>query len=103
MRQKRPCPLSVWFIRFTATFFAPAIAEKPIVYDVEVLRDGNSFSARRVAAIQNGKPIFYMTASFQAPENGYEHQKAMPAAPSLTACLRKPISLASWRISCRRR
>ncbi|MGZ7332440.1 hypothetical protein ACXWSA_09655, partial [Streptococcus pyogenes] len=41
-----------------------------------------SFSARRVAAIQNGKPIFYMTASFQAPENGYEHQKAMPAAPS---------------------
>ncbi|MCV4713930.1 thioesterase family protein, partial [Escherichia coli] len=57
-------------------------SQKPIVYDVEVLRDGNSFSARRVAAIQNGKPIFYMTASFQAPENGYEHQKAMPAAPS---------------------
>nr|VXZ87905.1 Acyl-CoA thioesterase 2 [Klebsiella pneumoniae] len=48
---------------------------------MEVLRDGNSFSARRVAAIQNGKPIFYMTASFRAPENGYEHQKAMPAAP----------------------
>jgi acyl-CoA thioesterase-2 len=52
------------------------------VYDVEVLRDGNSFSARRVAAIQNGKPIFYMTASFQAPEPGYEHQKVMPPAPS---------------------
>jgi len=48
---------------------------------VEVLRDGNSFSARRVAAIQNGKPIFYMTASFQAPEGGFEHQKQMPAAP----------------------
>ncbi|PLO65271.1 acyl-CoA thioesterase II, partial [Klebsiella michiganensis] len=41
-----------------------------------------SFSARRVAAIQNGKPIFYMTASFQAPEPGYEHQKTMPAAPA---------------------
>ena len=52
------------------------------MYDVEVLRDGNSFSARRVAAIQNGKPIFYMTASFQAPEPGYEHQKTMPPAPS---------------------
>ncbi len=45
-------------------------------------RATNSFSARRVAAIQNGKPIFDTTASFQAPENGYEHQKAMPAAPS---------------------
>ncbi|HBQ3856440.1 TPA: thioesterase family protein, partial [Salmonella enterica subsp. enterica serovar Senftenberg] len=38
------------------------------------------FSARRVAAIQNGKPIFYMTASFQAPEPGFEHQKTMPTA-----------------------
>ena len=67
---------------FHSYFLRPGDSQKPIVYDVEVLRDGNSFSARRVAAIQNGKPIFYMTASFQAPENGYEHQKAMPAAPS---------------------
>src|SRR5690606_944045 len=37
---------------------------------------------RRVAAVQNGKPIFYMTASFQAPEPGFEHQKTMPSAPS---------------------
>lgn len=73
---------------FHSYFLRPGDSQKPIIYDVEVLRDGNSFSARRVAAIQNGKPIFYMTASFQAPEPGYEHQKTMPAAPA-------PDSLAS--------
>ena len=66
---------------FHSYFLRPGDSQKPIVYDVEVLRDGNSFSARRVAAIQNGKPIFYMTASFQAPEDGFEHQKSMPDAP----------------------
>lgn len=67
---------------FHSYFLRPGDSAKPIVYDVEVLRDGQSFSARRVAAIQHGKPIFYMTASFQAPEPGYEHQKQMPSAPS---------------------
>ncbi|WP_058911563.1 acyl-CoA thioesterase II [Entomohabitans teleogrylli] len=67
---------------FHSYFLRPGDSQKPIVYDVEVLRDGNSFSARRVAAIQNGKPIFYMTASFQAPESGFEHQKTMPQAPA---------------------
>ena len=67
---------------FNSFFLSPGDSQKPIIYDVEVLRDGNSFSARRVAAIQNGKPIFYMTASFQAPEDGFEHQKTMPDAPS---------------------
>jgi acyl-CoA thioesterase-2 len=66
---------------FHSYFLRPGDSQKPIVYDVETLRDGNSFSARRVAAVQNGKPIFYMTASFQAPESGYEHQKEMPPAP----------------------
>lgn len=67
---------------FHSYFLRPGDSQKPIIYDVEVLRDGNSFSARRVAAIQNGNPIFYMTASFQAPETGFEHQKAMPSALS---------------------
>ena len=67
---------------FHSYFLRPGDSAKPIVYDVEVLRDGQSFSARRVAAIQHGKPIFYMTASFQAPEPGYAHQKKMPSAPS---------------------
>ncbi len=82
MLQKRPSLKSGWYIRFTATFFATGDSKKPIIYDVETLRDGNSFSARRVAAIQNGKPIFYMTASFRAPEAGFEHQKTMPSAPA---------------------
>ena len=56
---------------FHSYFLRPGDSAKPIVYDVEVLRDGKSFSASSVAAIQHGKPIFYMTASFQAPEPGY--------------------------------
>ncbi|MDJ0035855.1 acyl-CoA thioesterase II [Pantoea allii] len=63
---------------FHSYFLRPGDSQKPIIYDVESLRDGKSFSARRVSAIQNGQPIFYMTASFQAPENGFEHQKPMP-------------------------
>ena len=78
---KETVPLERLIHSFHSYFLRPGDSEKPIVYDVEVLRDGNSFSARRVAAIQNGKPIFYMTASFQAPEGGFEHQKQMPAAP----------------------
>lgn len=88
---------------FHSYFLRPGDSLKPIIYDVEVLRDGNSFSARRVAAIQNGKPIFYMTASFQAPEPGYEHQKTMPAAPLRTRFPPKRILPASWPTCCRRR
>ena len=43
---------------FHSYFLRPGDSKKPIIYDVETLRDGNSFSARRVSAIQNGKPIF---------------------------------------------
>ena len=66
---------------FHSYFLRPGDSSKPIIYDVETLRDGNSFSTRRVSAIQNGKPIFYMTASFQSPEEGFEHQNTMPDAP----------------------
>jgi acyl-CoA thioesterase-2 len=51
------------------------------VYDVENVRDGKSFTTRRVAARQHGKNIFYMTASFQVDESGYEHQDVMPVVP----------------------
>ena len=64
---KETVPVERLVHSFHSYFLRPGDSQKPIVYDVEVLRDGNSFSARRVAAIQNGKPIFYMTASFQAP------------------------------------
>lgn len=55
--------------------------EQPIIYEVDRVRDGGSFSARRVQAIQHGKPILSMIASFQKPEPGLEHQAPMPAVP----------------------
>lgn len=53
----------------------------PIVYQVERVRDGGSFSTRRVVAVQHGRPIFVMSASFQAEEAGFEHADAAPQAP----------------------
>ena len=50
----------------------------PVVYQVERVRDGGSFSTRRVTAIQKGQPIFFCSASFQADEPGFEHQPSMP-------------------------
>ena len=60
---------------FHSYFLRPGDSQKPIIYDVEVLRDGNSFSARRVAAIQNGKPIFYMTALSRHQKMGLSIKK----------------------------
>jgi acyl-CoA thioesterase-2 len=67
---------------FHSYFLLPGDANFPVVYDVENVRDGRSFSTRRIKAIQNGRNIFYMTASFQKPESGLEHQFAkMPNVP----------------------
>ncbi|MCL4115421.1 UNVERIFIED_CONTAM: hypothetical protein GTU68_027981 [Idotea baltica] len=63
---------------FHSYFLYPGDPEKAIIYDVENLRDGRSFSTRRVKAIQNGRPIFYLTASYHGDEPGFEHQSAMP-------------------------
>src|SRR6187551_3576421 len=54
---------------------------KPIVYSVDRSRDGGSFSARRVVAVQNGEQIFICSASFQKPEKGLEYQFTMPSVP----------------------
>lgn len=62
-------------------FLRPGDAKKPVVYQVERIRDGGSFSTRRVTAIQNGKPIFTCSASFQQSEDGFRHQTAMPDVP----------------------
>jgi acyl-CoA thioesterase-2 len=64
-----------------AYFLHPGDVNAHIVYEVDVARDGKSFSNRRVVAIQHGRPIFNMTASFQAPEQGLSHQAAMPNVP----------------------
>lgn len=53
----------------------------PIVYMVERIRDGHSFSVRRVLAIQHGKPIFTLSASFQLDQGGIDHQAEMPSVP----------------------
>jgi acyl-CoA thioesterase-2 len=53
----------------------------PIVYEVDRARDGGSFSVRRVVAIQHGRPIFNLAASFQKPEKGLDHQAEMPDVP----------------------
>ncbi len=50
----------------------------PIVYEVDRIRDGGSFTTRRVVAIQKGRPIFNMSASFQVEQEGFEHQFLMP-------------------------
>lgn len=55
--------------------------ECPIVYHVDRIRDGNSFTTRRVVAIQHGKAIFNMSASFQIKEEGVDHQDTMPVVP----------------------
>jgi len=64
-----------------AYFLVPGDVNAPIVYEVDLARDGKSFSNRRVVAIQHGQPIFNMTASFQVPEEGLEHAASMPQVP----------------------
>ena len=62
-------------------FLRPGDAGLPVVYSVDRVRDGGSFSTRRVTAIQKGQPIFTCSASFQADEEGFHHQLAMPEVP----------------------
>src|SRR5690348_13050547 len=61
-----------------AYFLLPGDMAAPIVYEVDRIRDGRSFSARRVQAIQHGRPILSGIASFQVPETGLTHQAPMP-------------------------
>lgn len=68
-----------------AYFLRPGDPKLPIIYEVDRIRDGRSFSTRRVVAIQQGKAIFNMAASFQVAEEGLSHQVEMPrAAPPLS-------------------
>jgi len=69
-----------------AYFLLPGDPAEPIVYDVERVRDGRSFSTRRAIARQHGRAIFYLTGSFQVPEDGLEHQDPMPDVPAPEDC-----------------
>ncbi len=62
-------------------FLRPGDPKAPIVYEVDRIRDGGSFTTRRVVAIQHGQAIFSMAASFHKAEPGFEHQAAMPDVP----------------------
>jgi acyl-CoA thioesterase-2 len=64
-----------------AYFLLPGDVNAPIVYEVDIARDGKTFSTRRVVAIQHGRPIFMLAASFQVPEQGLDHAAAMPDVP----------------------
>ncbi len=64
-----------------AYFLRPGDVKKPILYEVDRIRDGGSFTTRRVVAIQSGQPIFNLAASFQREEKGFEHQASMPDVP----------------------
>lgn len=65
-----------------AYFLRAGDPDAPIVYSVDRSRDGRSFSARRVVAIQHGRPIFTLAASFQVEEQGLEHQFGIPDVPA---------------------
>ena len=64
-----------------AYFLRPGDPAVPIVYQVDRIRDGRSFTTRRVVAVQHGEPIFHLSASFQIEEPGVDHQAVMPPAP----------------------
>jgi acyl-CoA thioesterase-2 len=64
-----------------AYFLRRGSPEEPLDFRVERLRDGRSFSVRRVRVLQSGRELLTMQASFHAPEPGYEHEDPMPEAP----------------------
>ena len=59
-------------------FLRPGDPKRPILYEVDRIRDGRSFTTRRVVAIQRGEAIFNMSVSFQSDEEGFEHQREQP-------------------------
>ena len=64
-----------------AYFMRPGDPQAPIIYEVDRIRDGRSFTTRRVVAIQHGHAIFSMSASFHREEEGFDHQAPMPDVP----------------------
>ena len=64
-----------------AYFLRPGDPNVPVLYEVDRIRDGRSFTTRRVVAIQHGRPIFNLSASFHVDEEGIEHADPMPTVP----------------------
>lgn len=78
-----------------AYFLRPGDPAVPILYEVDRIRDGRSFTTRRVVAIQHGRPIFNMSASFHVPEEGFDHQA--PAPPDTPDPEGLPDFASRWR------
>jgi len=74
---------------FHAYFLRPGDPKTPILYQVDRTKDGRAFTTRRVIAIQHGRAIFHLEASFHVPEPGHEHQDSMPDVPD-------PETLPTW-------
>lgn len=64
---------------FHSYFLREGAISLPVIYQVDCVRNGRSFTTRRVTAIQKGKAIFTLMASFQIDEEGFSHQDVMPA------------------------
>lgn len=66
---------------FHSYFLLPGDPQVPIIYEVEAIRDGGSFSTRRVKGVQHGRAMFAMSVSFHVAEDGYSHATKMPNVP----------------------
>ncbi|MBQ1084569.1 MULTISPECIES: acyl-CoA thioesterase II [unclassified Nocardiopsis] len=77
----RTVPAERYVHSLHAYFIRPGDPTVPIVYEVDRVRDGRSFTTRRVVAVQHGKPIFTLSASFHKEEPGLDHQIPMPDVP----------------------
>jgi len=82
---------------FHSYFLRPGDPTVPILYEVDRIRDGRSFTTRRVVAIQHGRAIFNMAASFHRDEPGLEHEFPMPDVPPPETLAPLPELLAPWR------
>ncbi|HUG86507.1 MAG TPA: acyl-CoA thioesterase domain-containing protein, partial [Euzebya sp.] len=81
-----------------AYFLRPGNARHDIIYTVDRIRDGRSFTTRRVVASQQGRAIFHMSASFQLHEDGPEHADPMPDVPAPEALQTLREKLAGWGV-----
>ncbi len=77
-------------------FLRPGDPTVPILYEVDRIRDGRSFTTRRVVAIQHGEAIFNLSASFHTREEGMDHQLPMPDVPSAESLPTLRERLAPW-------
>ncbi len=79
-----------------ACFLLPGTPDEPVIFEVDRLRDGGAFSSRRVNALQQGRVILSLMASFHREENGFEHQMQMPATPAPESLLSTSALLENW-------